>query len=62
MEESLKLGKLNPVLFCVNWENNYFSLIERHIGPVFISKEFKHKNNYLLILSALVFCSFPINY
>ena len=43
MEESLKLGKLNPVLFCVNWENHYFSLIERHIGPVFISKEFKHK-------------------
>lgn len=43
VEESLKLGKLNPVLFCANWENHYFRLIEKHIGPVFISKKFKHK-------------------
>lgn len=54
MVESLKLQKLDSVIFYANWKNHYFSLTEKQIGPVSISKSLRIKNNYLLILSALV--------
>lgn len=62
MVESLKLQKLDSVIFYANWKNHYFGLTEKHIGPVFISKEFKNKKQ--LPSNSLCFSlnSFPINH